>query len=161
MPKGTNVGKVISTVLVIILCFIVLPFCIVGGCALNFFGNGVATVSKEFSPAETLRKYTYLKSVAAQLTAKKQSIEILVASQNKFKEGFSKPIDQWPRDVREIWFQRETELAGLKMSFNTLAGEYNQLMSQFNWRFSKVGLLPHGAEQVLPGEGSFSQYLDN
>jgi hypothetical protein len=48
-----------------------------------------------------------------------------------------------------IW---QSEVAGVKASYNLLAADYNSAMSKFNYAFCNVGKLPQGAVEPLPRE---------
>jgi hypothetical protein len=73
------------------------------------------------------------------------------------KDYDGKPRSEWAREDREQNNLNQEELAGLKMSYNTLAGEYNSAMSKLNWSFCNVGELPAGATEPLPRE--FKPYI--
>jgi hypothetical protein len=150
----------LSIILCIGLLVVGLPFCLIASCTLDWFSEAATVAQNEFGPREALRKYTYLKAVASQLTAKKQSLDVLANSLKQFKLDYSnKPISDWPRVDKETYRQKQSEFEGLKLSYNNLVGEYDQLMSQFNWKFASSKSLPFGADEVLPGEGAFTTYL--
>lgn len=146
----------------VILCvlFVIfgIPMCLVSSCALGWIGNTVKVAHDEFGAKAALDKYTYLKSIAAQLTSKKNNIIITSRNLKAWKEDNAKPISEWPRDERESFRQSEKELNGMKANYNNLAAEYNQLMSQFNWKFAFSNQLPYGADEVLPGQGEFATF---
>ncbi len=71
----------------------------------------------------------------------------------KDKERFD-----WPREDRARYYQWQSELDGIKMSFNSLAAEYNSNMAKINYKFANVGELPKGAENPLPRE--YKEYLN-
>ncbi len=75
-------------------------------------------------------------------------------------EGYVElPRNKWPREDREQYNLWQSEVAGIKASYNTLAAEYNAQMSKMNWRFTNVGELPKGAETPLPRE--FKPYQED
>lgn len=136
------------------------------GRACGWFGEALDVAQEEFGPRAMLRKYETLKNMAGQLTAKKKQItnkenQIGLLEQDYLNEdGTSVSPRRWRRDDRVSYNQWRQELSGMKMSFNQLAAEYNTQMAKFNWRFAKVGKLPEGANEVLPGKGEFSIYID-
>lgn len=116
------------------------------------------TAFKEFKPSELLRKYEYFKDVHAALDKKIADIKVYEVRINDLKESY-KGVNRkdWARDDREqlsIW---QSELAGIKASYNMLASEYNSAMVKFNYRFCNVGELPNGATEPLPRE--YAPYL--
>ena len=48
-----------------------------------------------------------------------------------------------------VW---EQEQAGMVLSYNALAAEYNAKMAEMHWAFTNVGQLPAGASEPLPRE---------
>lgn len=62
------------------------------------------------------------------------------------------PRSGWAREDREQYSLWSSEVAGVKASFNQLAGEYNAAMAKFNYRYANRGMLPEGAEEPLPRE---------
>ncbi len=118
---------------------------LVGG----FFSSSARVVQKEFYPEALLRKYEWFKDAAAQLDKKRADVAVYEA---RLKEA--KVIDRVEREQRMLW---QTELAGVKSSYNALAAEYNAQMAKFNWRFTNIGDLPPGATETLPRE--FKPYL--
>lgn len=134
------------------------------GCAIGLF-SGVATntatvARKEFYPDALLKKYEWFKDAAAALDKKQADIRVydkrLAALADDYR---GVPRSKWPRDDREqsaIW---QSELAGVKASYNSLAADYNAQMAKFNWAFTNVGQLPPGATAPLPRE--FKPYEEN
>lgn len=142
------------TIIGIVVVVIVLGSCVaIVGYVAGWFGEAARVAQEEFGPEEALRKYEWFKDAAAQLEKKQADIEVFqarITSQNEAYEGV--PRKDWPRDEREqrsIW---ESEVAGVKASYNQLAAEYNAQMAKFNWQFANVGDLPEGAEEPLPRE---------
>ncbi len=70
----------------------------------------------------------------------------------------NKTRDQWARTDREQYNTWESEVSGIKASYNALAADYNAQMAKFNWRFANAGDLPKGAEKPLPRE--YKPYID-
>ena len=129
------------------------------GYGLGWFGEAAKVTQDEFGPKAMLSKYEWFKNVSAELEKKQADIAVYgsrIISQNEAYEGVSRK--DWPRDEREqrsIW---ESEVAGVKASYNSLAAEYNAQMAKFNWRFANVGELPQGADIPLPRE--FKTYIN-
>jgi hypothetical protein len=102
---------------------------------------------------ELLRKYEWFKDAAANLDKKKADIQVYdlrFANLRKAYEGQGRTA--WSREDREqsnIW---ESEVAGIKASYNQLAADYNAAMAKINYRFCNVGQLPQGANEPLPRE---------
>jgi hypothetical protein len=142
-----TVPRVFLAILVLGMAVIALGF-ILGGAS-----DAANVVSKEFAPSALLTKYEWFKDASAQLDKKLADISVY-DRRTKNLEATYKGIARagWPRDDREqlnIW---DSEVAGIKASYNSLAAEYNSQMSKFNYRFTNVGDLPAGATQPLPRE---------
>lgn len=137
---------------------------IIVGCTLIFgtcnlaskmVANGQQTVYEQFSPSVLLAKYEWFKDASAQLDAK-------VANMGDYTQRFKDLRDaygsdslhrsKWSRADMEQWNLWSSELAGVKASYNDLAGQYNAAMVKFNYRFCNVGNLPQGATIALPKE---------
>lgn len=116
------------------------------------------TLYEETKASTLLKKYEYFKDVAAALDAKIASITVLENGIKSFKDEYEgQPRSKWAREDREEYNLKSEELAGLKLSFNTLAADYNAQMAKINWAFCNVGTLPKGATQPLPRD--YKQYL--
>jgi hypothetical protein len=127
----------------------------------GWFSEAAQVAQEQFGPRAALEKYNYLKRTAASLAEKQNNIAMLQARLDTFKKDYGdRSKADWPRDERTAYNQAEAELTGVKLSYNTLAAEYNAMMASFNWSFAKAGQLPKGAEQVLPGEGAFAPFID-
>jgi hypothetical protein len=133
---------------VIFLCcmMVILPSC-------RYYQNAKDTAFEEFKPSELLKKYEYYKDASAALDKKIADIQVYDVRVNSLIDQYKgvKRTD-WARDDREqlsIW---QSEVAGIKSSYNTLAADYNAAMSKFNFAFCNVGKLPKGAEIPLPKE---------
>lgn len=139
-----------SFVVLCVLCVVFgVPFCFIQLEILGWVGSTAKVVHDEFGAKAILEKYTYLKSIAAQLTSKKNNIIIASRALKTRKLDNPKPMSEWARDEREAYWQREAELIAMKSNYNNLVAEYNQLMSQLNWKFAYSNQLPHGADEVL------------
>ena len=126
--------------------------------SLSFCGEAAEVAQEEFGPRAALEKYERFKDTAATLGKKRADIGVLagkLTSIEKDYEGISKR--EWPRLDRQQYRQWQSELAGLKMSYNRLASEYNADMAKFNHRFANRGDLPAGATDPLPRE--FKPYV--
>lgn len=123
--------------------------------ASKMVNDGLQTTYQEFKPSELLRKYEWFKDASSQLDAK---LANLGAYEGRFQSiRFSYGSDsshraKWSRDDREQWDIWQSEMSGVKASYNDLAAEYNSQMSKFNYRFCNVGGLPQGATVILPRE---------
>ena len=136
----------------ILLMIIAIPFGILGrGCGLVH--SAVNTVANEIDPAYLLKKYEWFKDCSAALDKKIADISVFQKRIDSIREDYKGVARKdWPRDERESLSLRESEVAGIKASFNQLASEYNAQMAKINWRFTNIGQLPQGATQPLPKE---------
>lgn len=117
------------------------------------------TLYKETKASTLLKKYEYFKDVAAALDARQASIVILEGGLKSLVNSYEgEPRSKWAREDREDYNLKTQEIAGLKMSYNTLASEYNAAMAKANWAFCNVGDLPEGATNPLPRE--FKPYIE-
>lgn len=137
--------KVGLAVIVVIVCLGIVSS-LLGWC------NEAATVAqKELGATALLKKYEWFKNASAALDEKVATISIYDNRNKQMKADYGK-MSTWPRDVREQYSIWQSELAGVKASYNILAADYNAQMSKINWAFCNVGSLPQGAEKVLPRE---------
>jgi len=128
------------------------------GYSLGWFGEAGKVAQDEFGPKAVLLKYEWFKDTAAQLEKKQADIAVFerrIKQQDEAYKGTSRK--DWPRDEREQRSVWESEVSGVKASYNGLAADYNSQMAKFNWRFANVGELPKGAENPLPRE--FKSYV--
>ncbi len=116
------------------------------------------TVVKEFKPSTLLTKYMYFKDVAAKIDKKIADINVWQGEVQQFKKDYGTMKDA-PKDQREEYNLRRSELIGMIASYNDLASEYNAQMAKFNWSFCNVGSLPEGATEPLPRE--FKPYINS
>ena len=128
------------------------------GYGLGWFSEAAQVAHDELGPKAVLAKYEWFKDVAAQLEKKQADISVFEERIKQQDEAYkdTKRKD-WPRDEREQRSVWESEVSGVKASYNGLASDYNAQMSKMNWRFANVGELPKGAEQPLPRE--FKSYV--
>lgn len=116
--------------------------------------NGaIAVAQDEFNARELLKKYEWFKNAAGTLDSRSADIKIYEQKVDRLSKREN--LDRVDREQLLIW---EQELAGIKSSYNQLAGEYNAQMAKFNWRFCNAGTLPQGATETLPRE--FRQYQE-
>lgn len=141
-------------VVVVLPCVAVLSLCLwFGGCV----GQAVRVADKEFGAESLLKKYEWFKDAAASLDAKLASIKVYEGRFARLKAEYgNKSRAEWPREDREQANLWESEVAGIKASYNGLAASYNAAMAKENWRWCEVGNLPPGAANPLPR--SFKPY---
>lgn len=125
--------------------------------AASWFTSRAMDVAKEqLDPAELLRKYEWFKNASAALDAKQADIRVYEKKITRVRKlEDENRLDRTNREQLMIW---EQEMAGVKLSYNDLANDYNAQMSKINWRFTNIGGLPQGATQPLPRE--FKPYVE-
>jgi two-component SAPR family response regulator len=117
------------------------------------------TLFKETKASTLLMKYEWFKDASAQLDKKIADIKVYEEKNKSITDEYiGVKRSEWARDDREQLSVWQSELAGVKASYNGLSAEYNSQMSKINWRFCNVGDLPAGATQPLPRE--YKPYLD-
>lgn len=131
-------------------------FIILGIIGLMFLGvcgrycnDASETVFKETKASTVLVRYEWFKDAYNQLQAKKADIEVqkaTIAAMDKKYVGV-KPNDWSTADVNN-YNTAVQALAGIKMSYNSLAAEYNSNMSKVNYVFCK----PTEGREALPQE---------
>jgi len=147
---ATEREKVLFGGCVVAACVVVIAglslACGVGGCVFK-------KADEQFGIDASLEKYEWFKDVAARLDAKQASIQ---ASESRLdameKQYAGTPRKDWPRadlEQSNLW---RSEVAGMKASFNDLAGQYNARMAKANHNYANVGELPKGASEPLPRE---------
>jgi hypothetical protein len=126
------------------------------GCGCN---EARQVINEELGPRALLKKYSWFKDAAAVLDKKVADMRIYEKRLSSLEDSYiGVPKAQWPKDERETHRQLSNELAGIKMSYNMLAAEYNAAMAKENYRFCEVGRLPEGASTPLPRE--FKPYVE-
>ena len=145
--------KIITFVMVVLLIFSL------SGCfravrtANRMIDDAFETVEDEFSPSELLRKYEWFKDALASLDSKAANIKSSEIRMKTMEESYEDtPRKDWDRTDKETYNLWVSETAGMKISYNNLAAEYNSQMAKFNWRFTNAGTLPKGATEILPRE---------
>ncbi len=124
---------------------------LLSGC--DWFRESKQVAQEELGPKELLRKYEWFKNASSQLDKKQADIKVYQKRITTMSKDYvDLPRNKWPREDREQYNLWQSEVAGIKASYNTLAAEYNSQMSKINWRFTNVGELPKGAENPLPRE---------
>lgn len=148
---------------IIVLVVVGLTSCGIAGMAVNWFGWFAAesgkVVKQEFSPQELLRKYDWLKSAHASLESKLADIKAnkgKIEDMERAYKGVAR--NEWAPHDSVQYSQWQTELDGMKISYNNLAAEYNTRMAEIHWRFTNVGGLPQGASETLPRE--YAPYIE-
>ena len=127
------------------------------GYACGFVGNADRVLQQEFNPTVMRDRYVWFKDASAALDKKIADISVYRGRLTRLREDYPN-VREMPRDVREqraIW---ESELSGIKASYNSLAAEYNSAHAKINWAFLDVGNLPAGASQPLPRE--YKPYIE-
>lgn len=141
----------------IILTLIAL-FTLVAVSSCRYYEDASDTAFNEVSASKLLKKYNYFKDVSASLDKKVADIQVYDAKIKSLEEQYKgENRKDWAREDREqisIW---QSEVAGIKASYNSLAADYNSSMSKINYAFCNIGSLPQGAEQPLPRE--FKPYI--
>lgn len=146
----------------ILAAILFLPSCAVLTLALRgcqWADRAVAVVAREVDPGTLLARYSWFKDAAAQLDKKRADIKVYeqrVARMEKDYEGT--PRTDWARTDKEQMSVWQSELAGVKASYNGLAAEYNAAHAKIQWRFCDVGRLPQGATEPVPRE--FASYVE-
>jgi len=132
---------------------IVLGGVIAGGYALSTCNEAATVAQQEFGPSAALKKYDWLKEAHAQLDKKRADIQVYEARNKAMIDSYNgAPRNKWSREDREQYNVWQSELAGIKASYNDLAATYNAKMAEVNWAFANVGQLPQGATEALPRE---------
>ena len=134
-------------------------FMIVALASCRYANDGLDTAFKEFKPSALLEKYEYYKDMSASLDKKIADMGVYETRIKDLKGQYiGVARKDWARDDREQMSIWQSELSGIKASYNELASEYNSAMSKFNYAFCNVGELPKGAENPLPRE--FKPYVN-
>jgi|SRR5439155_12712764 len=145
-----------------LLVFVLLMFGLVARVVLwplAFAHRAVSVVSAQLDPAELQRRYEWFKDAAAQLDQKRATVSVYAKRFEQLEASYAgKPRSAWARDDREQWAIWQSEVAGVRASYNTLAADYNAQMAKWNWRFTNRGMLPQGATEPLPRE--FKPYVE-
>ena len=145
--------KIFAFVLVASVCFGAISY------VLGWFGETAQVAKEEFGPRAMLKKYEWFKDVSAQLEKKQADIAIYEQRLENMENDYQgQERQQWTREDREQCNVWQSEIAGVKASYNSLAADYNAQMAKFNWKFANKGDLPAGADKPLPRE--FKPYIN-
>lgn len=125
----------------------------------GFFSESAQVVKEQVGPRALLKKYEWFKDAAANLDKKNADITVYEGRFKGLDVAYKgEPRAKWARDDREQYNIWQSEVAGIKASYNALAAEYNSNMSKINFAFCNTGQLPAGATEALPRE--FRSYID-
>lgn len=117
------------------------------GYGLGWFSEAGEVAQKEFGAKAALKKYEWFKDASAKLEQRKSDIAIYEKKVQNLNEQYKNTARKdWDRTDKETYNQWETELAGIKLSYNNLASEYNSQSSKFNWSPFK-GEIPESYQQ--------------
>ena len=120
---------------------------LVGGVAfyaLGWLGEAGQVAREETGPRAAVRKYSWFKDAAQQLQAKKADIEVFESRLKGMEETYQGlPRQDWPREDREQYNVWQSEVAGVKASFNALAAEYNANVRKVHWETFNTESLPN------------------
>lgn len=120
---------------------------------MGWFGEAAQVAREEFGPRAMLEKYEWFKSASAELDKKRADIKVYSTRMSAVESSYAGTVrTKWDRTDKEQYNLWQSELAGVKASYNGLAAEYNAQMAKFNWAFANAGQLPQGASQPLPRE---------
>ena len=123
------------------------------GYAFGWLGEAGHVAQAELGPQALLDKYNWLKEAHAQLDKKRADMAVYETRNKSLDDAYKgQPRSAWSREDREQWATWQSELAGIKASYNDLAARYNAKMAEVQWRFTNVGTLPQGATEPLPRE---------
>lgn len=143
----------------IIAVVVFVPLSYVGLRVAGVVDGSVDVAQKEIGPKALLKKYEWFKNAAARLDQKRADIKQCENKQASLAKNYGDvPYKDWDRKDKETLSIWQSETAGIKMSYNALAAEYNSQMTKVNWRFANAGELPGGAAESLPRE--FAQYVE-
>lgn len=131
------------------------------GFVFSMFSEAGTVAQKEFGATALLKKYEWFKDASAQLDQKLATGKVYESRFASISSGYPNGTSRsaWAREDREQFSTWQSELAGIKASYNDLAAQYNAEMVKFNWRFASAGELPQGATIPLPRE--YKPYTTN
>lgn len=125
----------------------VIMLAILSGC--GYVGDAYNTTFQETKASTLLKKYEWFKNAAAQLDKKAADIKLYEIRIQTLEERFKdKELKRYETEQLTLW---QTEMIGVKASYNSLAAEYNSNMAKINWAFTNAGQVPAGGEP-LPRE---------
>lgn len=147
---------------IVLAAILFLPSCailIVAGRGCQWANRAVVVAYEEIDPAVLLRKYAWFKDAAAQLDKKRADIKVYGQRLSRMEADYQGAARKdWARTDKEQMSVWQSEMVGVKASYNALAAEYNAQMAKINWCFCNVGQLPKGATEPLPRE--YAPYVE-
>lgn len=118
------------------------------------------TFYQETKASTLLERYSRFKDMHANLSSKLAGIEALKKKITGMEDDYAGvPRSEWQRADIQALNQWRGELDALKLSYNSLAAQYNSEMAKANVSYTNVGDLPKGATQTLPRE--VAPYIEN
>ena len=143
---------------VVILCLCLCSFaCLWTSCWWITRANTV--VGEEADPRTQLTRYEWFKDMSATLDSRLSDIKVyesrIANMSNDYKDI---PRIKWSREDREQYNVWQSEVSGVKASFNDLAAKYNAAMAKINYAYCNIGELPKGATTPLPR--TYKEYLE-
>lgn len=119
------------------------------GC--GYVSDAQNTVYEETKASTLLKKYEWFKDAAASLDKKMADVAVYEAKIRGMEESYEgEKRKDWDRVDKQQHSQWNTEMLGIKASYNKLAADFNAQMAKENYRFCEVGRLPEGADKPLP-----------
>lgn len=119
---------------------------------LGWFSEAAVVAKEEFGAKASLKKYEWFKDAAATLDEKKHTIEVYQSGITQMEVEYADtPKIEWPQQDKQFYYQRSTEISGLKANYNDIVKEYNAQSSKFNWNIYNTSDLPR----------TYDAYLDN
>lgn len=123
-------------IVALIVTGLTLPGC---GAVSRWFNDAGRVTEREVSPEVLLTNYRWFKQAGAQLSGKMANIENYKSRISKYERDYGSNRREWPIDVREEDNKLESEIAGLKQSYNSLAAQYNALSDDIFAKYAKPG----------------------
>lgn len=123
--------------------------------AVKMQDNAQKVVYDEFKPEVLLQKYEWFKDASAQLDAKLANLKDYEQRLQSMKDTYGDNAnhrEKWSRSDMDQWNTWQSEMSGVKASYNDLAAQYNAAMAKFNYRFCNKGQLPKGISDTVQRE---------
>ena len=143
---------------IVILVLLVIVMLIVLSSTLHWCSRASQVVQQELDPQVLLDRYMWFKDASAQLDKKLADIKVYEVKLQSNKSLYGADAKAWPKDIRGEFSLSQSEVAGIKSSYNILAAQYNADMAKINYKYTNVGGLPKGATTVLPKE--YKPYIE-
>lgn len=113
---------------------------------------------ENYDPRAAMERYKWFKDAAAALDKKRADVKVYETRIQTLKEDYgSTPRVKWAREDREQFSIWQSEVAGIKASYNQLAAEYNAQMANIAYAYANRGQLPASNLDPLPRE--FKPYI--